>query len=203
MFNHSRRTKHRNTGIAAPVHPGTSTPRPARRPILELFAILTVMALAGFGYTVFKLWQYTGREARDTLVYINQQLAQSTRATFIKQETVLRVVGEQLLRIGTLDNPEAGRAILEDVARIDPGMVGFGLIQPDGQLLIASGVAPDKPLPNLLQHEETAESFLEALNSSILQVGRPWFMRPFNDWVVPIRKTIRDRHGEPIAVMSA
>jgi diguanylate cyclase (GGDEF)-like protein len=174
-----------------------------RRPILELFAFLTVMALAGFGYSTFQLWQQANRDARDMLAYINQQLAQSTRATFIKHETILRVVGEELLRVGTLENPEAGRAIIEDVAKTDPGMVGFGFVRPDGQILIISGVAPGKPLPNLLQHEESAGSFREALESPILQIGRPWFIQVLNDWVIPIRKSIRDKQGKPLAVMAA
>ncbi len=49
MFIHSRHAPPRNNGAAAPVFPGASTPRAGRRPILELFAFLTVMAVAGFG----------------------------------------------------------------------------------------------------------------------------------------------------------
>lgn len=161
------------------------------------------MALGGFGYTAFQLWQDTHQDALDTLTYINQQLAQSTRATFIKHETILRVVGEELLRVGTLEDPEAGRDIIEDIAKTDPGMVAFGLGRPDGQLLIISGVPPGKPLPNLLEHEASADSFRDALASPILQAGRPWFMQVFDDWVIPIRKTIRDAQGNPRAVMAA
>ena len=92
------------------------------------------MALAGFGFSIFQLWAQAERDARDTLFYINQQIAQSTRATFIKHDTILRVVGQELLRVGALENPEAGRSIIEDVATADRGMVGFGLVRPD-QLL--------------------------------------------------------------------
>jgi diguanylate cyclase (GGDEF)-like protein len=184
-------------------HNETTGAQTTRRPILELFTLLTVMALAGFGYSAFQLWQEANQDAHDTLAYINQQLAQSTRATFIKHETILRVVGEELLRVGTLDNPEAGRAIIEDIAKTDPGMVGFGFIRPDGQILLISGIPHDKPLPNLLEHEESADSFREALASPILQTGRPWFMQVFGDWVIPIRKAIRDSQGKPRAVMAA
>lgn len=174
-----------------------------RRPILELFSFLTVLALAGFGFSVFQLWRDAQRDAHDTLSYINQQLAQSTRATFIKHETVLRVTGEELIRLGALHNPEAGREIIEDVATTDPGMVGFGFIRPDGQLLIVSGVAPGTALPNLLEEDASAQSFREALASPILQTGRPWFMKIFQEWVIPVRKTIRNSQGEPLAVMAA
>ena len=137
--------------MSPPVQP----PDPAeaqskRRPILELFALLTVMAIGGFGYSLLQLWQAAEREALDSLYYINQQLAQSTRATFIKHETILRVVGEELLRVGILEEPESGRALIEDIGKTDPGMVGFGFIRPDGQLLLASGIPPERPLPNLM-----------------------------------------------------
>ena len=161
------------------------------------------MALAGFGFSAWQVWKNVNQDAQDTLAYINQQLAQSTRATFIKHETILRVAGEELLRIGTLEHPEAGHDIIEDIAATDPGMVGFGFIRPDGQILLVSGVAPGTPLPNLLQQEESADSFREALSAPILQTGRPWYMDVFHDWVIPVRKTIRDRQGNALAVMAA
>jgi len=181
----------------------SAEPTVTRRPIRQLFIFLTVMALAGFGFSIFQLWAQAERDARDTLFYINQQIAQSTRATFIKHDTILRVVGQELLRVGALENPEAGRSIIEDVATADRGMVGFGLVRPDGQILLISGVPADKSLPNLLQQPASANSFREALDSPILQTGRPWFMEIFNEWVIPVRTTLRNDDGEPLAVMAA
>ncbi|MDT8386841.1 MAG: EAL domain-containing protein [Thiogranum sp.] len=181
----------------------SAEPTVTRRPILQLFIFLTVMALAGFGYSIFQIWVQAEREARDTLFYINQQIAQSTRATFIKYDTILRVVGQELLRVGALENPEAGRRIIEDVAIADQGMVGFGFVRPDGQILLVNGIPAGKSLPNLLQQRESASSFREALDSPILQAGRPWFMKLFNEWVIPVRTTLRNDEGEPLAVMTA
>ena len=175
----------------------------ARRPILGLFVLLTLMALIGFAFSAVQLWREARQDALDTLGYINQQLAQSTRATLIKHETILRVVGEEMVRAGALENPERGRAIIEDMHRTDPGMVAFGLVRPDGQLLIASGVPADRPLPNLMDEPQASDSFLEALESHRLVTGHAYRMNLFDAWVIPIRKTIRKQDGEPVAVMAA
>ena len=161
------------------------------------------MAIGGFGYSLLQLWQAAEREALDSLYYINQQLAQSTRATFIKHETILRVVGEELLRVGILEEPESGRALIEDIGKTDPGMVGFGFIRPDGQLLLASGIPPERPLPNLMAREPSASDFQQTLASERLHAGRPYFFPLFQDWVIPMRKTLRNAEGELVGVMAA
>ncbi|WP_166668744.1 bifunctional diguanylate cyclase/phosphodiesterase [Thiohalophilus thiocyanatoxydans] len=175
----------------------------SRRPILWLFILLTVMALIGFSISAWQLWVDAKRDARDKLGYVNRQLVQGTRATFIKHETVLRIVGEELVRSGALENPEQGRDIIEDMQRTDPGMVGFGLAAPNGQLLIVSGVPEGKSLPNLMEQEVSVDSFHQALNSDGLVAGRPYFMPLLDDWVIPIRTTIKDANSEPVAVMTA
>jgi len=161
------------------------------------------MAVIGFVFSALQLWHEARRDALDTLDYINQQLAQSTRATLIKHETILRVVGEEMVRAGAMEKPERGRAIIEDMHRTDPGMVAFGLVRPDGQLLIASGVPAGRPLPNLMDEPQASDSFLEALGSHRLVTGHAYRMELFDAWVIPIRKAIRNSAGETVAVMAA
>jgi diguanylate cyclase (GGDEF)-like protein len=173
------------------------------RPLLGLFRALSLMALLVYAGAVVLMWRETLRETRATLTYINSMLVQSTRTTLKGHELILRGLAGELISHGTLEQPEQGRSLIERMKTIDPGMAGFGLAKPDGQLLLVSGIPPGEPLPNLSERSESADSFNKALESGHLETGRPYFFKRLRGWVVPIRVPIVDSAGELTAVMTA
>jgi diguanylate cyclase (GGDEF)-like protein/PAS domain S-box-containing protein len=173
------------------------------RPLVGLFRALALLSLGLYLGAVALLWQETLNGTRSTLDYINSTLAQGVRTTLKGHELVLRGLGGELLALGTLDEPERGRMLIERMQAIDPGMAGFGLARADGQLVLVSGVDADRSLPNLALRPESRTSFLEARRSRRLRAGRPYFFASLGRWVVPIRVAIRAPGGEVRAVMTA
>ena len=109
------------------------------RPLLGLFRALALLSLGLYVGAIALLWRETINDTRSTLGYINSMLVQGVRTTLKGHELVLRGLGGELFSLGALDEPERGRALIERMRKIDPGMAGFGLARPDGQLVLVSG----------------------------------------------------------------
>jgi diguanylate cyclase (GGDEF)-like protein/PAS domain S-box-containing protein len=172
-------------------------------PLRTLFRFLMLLLLAAYLAVIIYMWRDTLAKTRDDLTYTSSVLVQAVRTTLKEHELILRGLGSELIAEGALRQPEQGRQLIERMKKIDPGIVGFGLARPDGQLLLVSGIPKGKPLPNLLKNAESAQSFRETLTSRHLRTGRAYFFKPLADWVVPIRVTLRDHTGKPEAVMIA
>ena len=157
------------------------------------------------GYVAYAVnnWMEAKKQVELELDHVNKLLNQTIESTFQHHETVLKVLGQRFLDIDADSHPERGRSLIEELIRVNPTMIGFGLAQPDGQLLIVSGVPPGKPLPNLLHQTESSSTFLKAFDTDRLVVGRTYFMQLFDKWLIPIRIGVRDEKGVVKLVMSA
>lgn len=151
--------------------------------------------------------------ARWQTILSDEQAYQAARAELVgqavesllrTQELVLDVIGRELLRReeGLLD---ASRQIplLDSILEVDPILRGFGLARPDGQLVRVSTNLDLDRLPNLLTHPATRQSFLQALDSPAMVVGRTYYVEAMDAWAIPIRKALRTETDEVKAVMTA
>ncbi len=162
-----------------------------------------MIGLSIYAISQYFLWQEVHEQTRQELSHITSMLVQSIRMTATNHESLLRGLGSELVAQGALVTPENGRALIERLNAIDPGMAGFGLARTDGQLILVSGVKAGTRLPNLRENEKTRASFDEALQTNRYVLGRPYFMRQLGQWVVPLRVSIRDTQDRPVAVMTA
>ncbi len=173
------------------------------KPLRSLFVVLVGFLVLSYLVAVVWHWSDARRDAENQLRYINSILVQNTRTTLKNYEQVLNSAGNELIAAGALETPARGRMLIDRLEAADPGMAGFGLARPDGQLVLVSSVPDGAPLPNLARQEETRDSFLVSVKTGHLQIGRPYFMQALKQWVIPVRAPIMNAHGKPIAVMTA
>ncbi|WP_417596451.1 putative bifunctional diguanylate cyclase/phosphodiesterase [Oceanospirillum sp.] len=130
-------------------------------------------------------------------------VSNASHSLFVNQEVILDVLGSELTKDPAFLQSVKKQPVLDQVLDLNPAIVGFGLATPDGRLtFISSNLNPSR-LPNLLQQESSRDSFKLALTSDSMVLGRTYFMTALNEWVIPIRKAIRDERGYVIAVMTA
>jgi len=181
-------------------HPSSrNDPRPLRGlfyALIGFFVLAYVMAIA-------RHWVDAKHDAGMELRYFNSMLVQGTRTTLKNYELVLWGLGSELVAQGALQSPARGRELIDRMKSIDPGMAGLGLARPDGQLVLVSGIPDGTPLPNLLRHPETRDSFRASLASGRIQLGRPYYMKTLKRWVNPVRVPIPGPGGRTVAVMTA
>lgn len=138
---------------------------------------------------------------QENLVKLNKK---SLESILLQYETVLNLLGNQLTQNQNYKSPQKARLILDNILKLNPTLVAFGLTNPNGQLYITSSNLKNiKKLPNLLEKVETKESFLHTLKSNKMVLGRTYFHKTLNSFVIPIRKTIFDEKNNVIAVMTA
>ncbi|MGK7295117.1 MAG: putative bifunctional diguanylate cyclase/phosphodiesterase [Candidatus Wenzhouxiangella sp. M2_3B_020] len=130
-------------------------------------------------------------------------LAGATQAVMESQEMVLDLLGRQLLIDGLIEDPPAARVLLDRMLEVNRTAAVYGLADVDGQpLVFNSGIDPGR-MPNLLRQEVSRDTFIAALKSRYMVIGRPYRIGELDAWVIPVRKAIRGADGELLGVMTA
>jgi len=167
---------------------------------LYLFILLVSVSLLALGS--FFLWGSIVNEARTELSYSNRIVANSLFSLLNKDEALFQTTGERLLELGIFDNNPRSIKLIDDLLKNNPELAGVGIANPKGKIVLSSSNFRTENLPNLLEKKETEKSFIKALNSESLVMGRTYFLKEFNDWIIPIRYSIRNSAKEVVAVFT-
>lgn len=129
-------------------------------------------------------------------------IASSLHSVLAAQETVLNLLGSELANQKHVDDDDA-QTLFASTLKIDKSIAALGFLTPDGNYRYISNNADSSNLPNLIDQPESRDSFLRALKTEKMVLGRTYFFEPLNKWIIPIRKAIRNEHGEVVAVATA
>lgn len=174
-----------------------------KRNLWTLFALILLGGLALLCTVLLFRWQGLISDEKLYQSARVELVAQSVDSILRTQELVLDVIGRELLNQDTMLSGSRQIPFLDSILAANPMLVGFGLARPDGTLVRVSSNLDLSSLPNLRTDPETRASFLRALSSEPMVVGRTYFVGALGAWVIPIRKAIRSKTGEVIAVMTA
>lgn len=174
-----------------------------RKNIWTLFAVLAICGFAIFTLASGLKWQSVNDDYRQRQHALVQLVSTASNSLLINQELMLDVLGQELVRDHTYPQESQTREILNDLISLNPDIIGFGLTTPDGYFVYTSSNLDIAEMPNLLEEEHTRASFMHALESEHMVLGRTYLMEEIGAWVIPIRKAIRDNEGDVIAVMTA
>ena len=174
-----------------------------KRNLWTLFALILLGGVLLLSAILFFRWQGLISDEKLYQTARVELVAQSVDSILRTQELVLDVIGRELLNQDNLLSGSRQIPLLDSILAANPMLVGFGLARPDGTLVRVSTNLDLSTLPNLRTDPETRDSFLGALSSDAMVVGRTYFVDALGAWVIPIRKAIRSPSGEVVAVMTA
>ncbi|WP_229815779.1 putative bifunctional diguanylate cyclase/phosphodiesterase [Bacterioplanes sanyensis] len=174
-----------------------------RRNIWSLFVFIVLGGLVLLAAIVGYGWHAQLDENLRTYSNRAELMGETVRSVLAAEEMLLDILGDELL-----DAPDALQGsrpvpLLDRLLEVNPVLVGFGLASPDGEFLQASSNALGSNQPNLLQHPDTRDSFLRALHSRHMVLGRTYLMPSLQRWIIPLRKALRDDRGNVVAVMTS
>lgn len=174
----------------------------------NIWSLFSVVLLAGFVLIIYDLSQRWVRnnDAFYQFQYTQvDQLSNTTEAFLKSQESLLDILGNQLAIDSKLPKQPQHSLVLDRVLATNPVLAGLGLANPDGQLVVTSSNLKLENLPNLLTSEVSRDSFIKTQNSTRLVVGRTYLLDALQDlsMAMAIRKSIRAKSGDVIAVMTA
>ncbi len=174
-----------------------------KRNLWTLFWLIVLGGLVLLGTILYARWHSLEMEQRTFHKNRAELLAQSVNSVLSTQELVLDVIGRELLDNEQMFDNSRQLPLLDHILAADRSIVGFGLAKTDGTLVRVSSNLDLSQLPNLRTHPTTADSFEQALKSEHMVLGRTYYMKALDGWVIPVRKALRDESGQVIAVMTA
>ncbi|EJC7004496.1 EAL domain-containing protein [Vibrio parahaemolyticus] len=176
-----------------------------KKNIWTLYMMLLTVSIVTFSLFGYYHYQATLDKYKDKQLLQLELFASSVESLLKGQESLLEVVGHQLVEQNSFTRTAAiqTRPMLDKLLNIHPAIIGFGLTNPNGDYISVSSNLILEKLRNLKQDPLTRETFLEALNSDRMVIGRTYFMEAQDSLVIPIRKAIPDKNGVVQAVMTA
>ncbi|RAJ99063.1 EAL domain-containing protein [Aliidiomarina maris] len=163
------------------------------RVFARFFSVLFIIAaLAIAAYT----WQRTVSDSRQQLAHTSQLMAQGMRSHLRTFELVLRGMAEELSYRDVFNDPESGDRFLARAQETDMGLVGYGLLDVEGNFVAASTRELRAPLFNVQRHGVTGDSFQQVIEHERFKVGQPYFFEPVGQWLIPFRVPVYDTSGD-------
>ncbi len=172
-------------------------------PLWRIYIFIIFSSLITASAMIYVEWKDIKNDARIELEYANNIFTHSLDSLLRKNETLLDIIGERLIELDAFQKPVQAKHLLNSLIKKNPELAGFGLADLSGQLKTTSFTIDRKNIPNLLTTPETATSFKKALVSDNMVMGRTFYMKALNEWLIPLRYRIKNSKGEIAAVMSA
>ena len=167
------------------------------------FGLILLAWLAFVAAFSWVSWQVEKREAAAELSLLSELASKSIYAYFANFETHLRVLSQDIAAAGDTLNPARTHALLKRFKEINPEFANANISNLEGQILASAVWSPDMSLPNVGKQE----SFLlarEALQSGQpFHIGRPYIGQIIQQWGIPLRYALRDKHGELRYILNA
>ena len=130
-------------------------------------------------------------------------ISNASHSLFVTQEMMLDILGAELIQDRSFGLQVKSKRILDDLLILNPSIVAFGLATPSGELTFVSSNLNRPGLPNLKEQPVSSDSFRRALGSTNMVLGRTYYLEVIKEWVIPIRKAIRNADGDVVSVMTA
>ena len=174
-----------------------------KKNIWELFAITMLTGLFILSYVLYALWGQISLKYKLEQENVVRISAHSTMTMLSQYEVTLDILGEYLIKDYTYKDIKKSKKILKNLLNKNQSIAGLGLVNPDGKLYVTSIDKSVDDLPNLFEKEETKKSFEKVFKSDNMVIGRTYYHNTLKIYIIPIRKAIRDKNKNVIAIMTA
>ena len=133
---------------------------------------------------------------------LTEIIGHSTRSVFDRDELMLEVLGTQLFENNTYENGRYSKKLFDQLLDKNPMFAGFILVDVNGELLDVSSNMDISKIPNFMKNPKTKTTFQAALESNDMVLGRTYYVKQIDHWLIPLRKSIRDKSGKVIGVVA-
>lgn len=167
-----------------------------------LFWLIALLGVLFLGMTVNLRWQDNYHRISQSQRSMSKLLNKAIHSSYLQYELLLDVLGSELIQNDLYKDPARSKSVFNRLLTTDRKIAGFGLADPTGQLTLVSSNMDVSKIPNLLEQEQSADSFRAAMARKVMSAGRNYYMPALGKWVLPLRKPIFDSSGQVVAVMT-
>lgn len=178
----------------------TSRPPPPPYRQTTLIGLLLLLLVGLF------TWQSWRTDRDDQLQQLRTVAELAERATdryFTQQQLALAELAGRLVAEAALTDPIAGHRLLLDFKRRHNELQGMHVLGLDGRYLASSVTTEVHTLPLAPPQRNFAGTVAGLDNEQPLVLSRPLRGPLSQRWILPMRYTVRDANGEPLAILVA
>jgi diguanylate cyclase (GGDEF)-like protein len=146
-------------------------------------------------------WQATKQAQLQRMGVATTLIAAQVDGYFGSLAKDMELLTREIKRTDALHRPAVALEILKQFKSDHPDLGGGTLILPSGQMFASTAGKPGKPLPNVLANAAWREDFHSDLMATGLSVNRPQLGYLLNQWLIPLRYTVRDDSGQVIYLL--
>lgn len=156
---------------------------------------------------VFALFTYMKYVELKNIQYVKNEKdvanVDTVTEIFLTQfEVMLQDIGMNLAKSDLEKDRETKSKMLDDLRDLNPLILGFGFMDANGNLLVTNTNMDSKKINKIIQSREIKDSFEEVFESKNLVIGKSFYFKPLDKWILPIRKAIRDKNGTLLGLMN-
>ncbi|WP_457747438.1 bifunctional diguanylate cyclase/phosphodiesterase [Sulfurimonas sp.] len=168
-----------------------------------IFYAIVVSAAAVFAYFSYLKYSELENSVRiENERHVNN-LTKVVNSFFIQYEAMLQLVGNELIEDELYKDRVKSAKLLDKFRESTPLIIGLGFIDPKGNMLATNSNISFQKVNNILKTDTVKKSFFETLQSKYMVIGRVYFFKPLQNWIIPVRKAIYDTDGKVIGVIAA
>ena len=167
-----------------------------------IFIIIVIISLFALGNLSYKKYTEIYQEHQTQLQFAVEQIYMSVENDIKQIDLLLNIIANNLIQKKNYLNKEKIEEVFENILIEGTNLAGYGLIGKDGNFIVMKSDKILKDPPNLLKNPINVESINETFKSDQIILGRTYFFKYLNKWVIPIRKSLKNEKGEPIAVIA-
>ena len=171
--------------------------------IWKLFCLIFFTGLFLLIYLLYVSFNDINNKYHTQMEHYTEILSRSVNADFLQKDTILDIVGKQLFYNESHKNIKKTKQTLDDLLKQNPYLVSFGLADVNGNILISNSKIKPNRDKNLLRDELTSCDFNRSLTSMNMIVARTYYFETIQEWIIPLRKAIRDENGKVLGVVIA
>ncbi|MEJ2142971.1 MAG: diguanylate cyclase [Gammaproteobacteria bacterium] len=168
----------------------------------KIYLFIILISILCASYLAYLNWSNIKSDAQSELTYANNIVTSSMRSVLLKNQAFLKLLGERLVEMDLIHQNAQARKLIDEMLERNPDLAGFGMADVSGNLVLTSFNIDRSSLPNLLKNSNTAQSFKQAIESGTMVMGRTYFMKALNEWVIPLRYRITNDNGDVVGVMT-
>lgn len=166
-----------------------------KKNIWLLFYLIIFIGSSLLASAVYIKHQEILKETKSNQRYLTQIYHNHLDSLFTENETLQHLIAKDYLQ-----NPNFKDEKLKIILKLNPLLLDIWIFSTDGEL--QKSTLPNVRFTNLLKNKNSQRWFRETLKTEKMVIGKAYFLKSINKWILPIRKRVSDANGKIIAVIS-
>ncbi|WP_324170607.1 bifunctional diguanylate cyclase/phosphodiesterase [Sulfurimonas sp.] len=159
-------------------------------------SFILILTLLTFSYSDIKNRHYSELENYSKII------SNAIHSKLLQDDMILTIIGNQLLDNDNYKDKQRIIKLFDELLEQNQYYVALSLADIEGNFMATSSNIKAPENFNFLENKKTVNGLKKALKTKKMIVGRTYYFKNINEWIIPIRKAILNKDGKIIAVMT-